>query len=225
MSRVVKDYEVRRTELLDTAQSLFFKKGFEPTSIQEIIDDIGIAKGTFYHYFNSKLDLLDGLIERMLTQTLQAVKPIVDDDQLNALEKFERFFAHIESWKIEHKAFLLEVLRAWYKDRNAVFRQKMRAETISAVAPMLAKIIRQGVAEGVFVTDYPDDLAEVVLQIGQSLSETAVELLLHVEQDDHTLEIITRKVKVREQAIERVLGAPPDSLKIFNLNRIKLWFE
>ena len=98
----------------------------------------------------------------------------------------------------------------------------MRAEIIRAVAPMLAKIIRQGIAEGVFVTDYPDDLAGVVLQIGQSLSETAVELPLHIEQDDHTLEIITRRVDVYEQAIERVPGTPPDSVKISNRNRIKL---
>ena len=79
--------------------------------------------------------------------------------------------------------------------------------------------------EGIFVTDYPEDLAEVILQIGQPLSETATELLLNIEQDEHTLEIITRKVIVYERAIERVLGAPPNSLKLFDLNIIKLWFE
>jgi AcrR family transcriptional regulator len=225
MTRIIKAPDVRRSEILDVTQRLFYLKGYEQTSIQDIITEIGIAKGTFYHYFSSKQDLLDAMIERMIEQTLQTVEPIVNDDQLNALEKFTQFFAYIESWKIENKTFLLEVLKVWHKDENAIFRQKMGVETTRAVAPVLAKIIKQGVVEGIFVTDYPEDLAEVILQIGQPLSETATELLLNVEQDDHTLEIITRKVIVYERAIERVLGAPPNSLKLFDLDIIKLWFE
>ena len=225
MTRIIKAPDVRRSEILDVAQRLIYLKGYEQTSVQDIITEIGIAKGTFYHYFSSKQDLLDAMIERMIDQTLQTVEPIVKDDQLNALEKFTRFFAYIESWKIENKTFLLEVLKVWHKDENAIFRQKMGVETTRAVAPVLAKIIQQGVVEGIFVTDYPEDLAEVILQIGQPLSETATELLLNIEQDEHTLEIITRKVIVYERAIERVLGAPPNSLKLFDLNIIKLWFE
>ena len=225
MTRIIKAPDVRRGEILDVAQRLIYLKGYEQTSVQDIITEIGIAKGTFYHYFSSKQDLLDAMIERMIDQTLQTVEPIVKDDQLNALEKFTRFFAYIESWKIENKTFLLEVLKVWHKDENAIFRQKMGVETTRAVAPVLAKIIQQGVVEGIFVTDYPEDLAEVILQIGQPLSETATELLLNIEQDEHTLEIITRKVIVYERAIERVLGAPPNSLKLFDLNIIKLWFE
>ena len=225
MARIVKNPDVRRGEILDVAQRLFYLKGYEQTSVQDIIDAIAIAKGTFYHYFSSKLDLLDALVERMLSQTVQAVEPIVSDDQLNAIEKFTRFFTYIESWKIENKTFFLEVLKAWHNDENAVFRQKMGVETTKTVAPVLAKIIQQGVAEGVFVTDYPDDLAEIILKIGQPLSETAAKLLLTIEPDDHTLEIITRKVNVYERAIERVLGAPPNSLQLVDLNVIRLWFE
>ena len=225
MTRIIKAPDVRRSEILDVAQKLIYLKGYEQTSVQDIITEIGIAKGTFYHYFSSKQDLLDAIIKRMIEQTLQTVEPIVNDNQLNALEKFTRFFAYIESWKIENKTFLLEVLKVWHKDENAIFRQKMGVETTRAVAPVLAKIIQQGVVEGIFVTNYPEDLAEVILQIGQPLSETATELLLNIEQDDHTLEIITRKVIVYERAIERVLGAPPNSLKLFDLDIIKLWFE
>ena len=225
MTRIVKDYDVRRNEILDVAQQLFYEKGFEPTAIQDIVDDVGIAKGTFYHYFISKMDLLDALIERMLSQTLKSVEPIVDDDQLNAPEKFTAFFAHLHSWKIENKAFFLDVLRVWQKDENAIFRHKLRVMSGRSVVPLLTKIIRQGVAEGVFVTDYPDDLGEILLQIGQSVSETVSELLLRMERDDHTLDIVARKVTVYEHAVERLLGAPSGTLKIFDFNLVKLWFD
>ncbi|MBC8255411.1 MAG: TetR/AcrR family transcriptional regulator [Ardenticatenia bacterium] len=225
MTRIVKDYNVRRNEILDVAQRLFHRKGFEPTAIQDIVDDVGVAKGTFYHYFISKMDLLDALIERMLSQTLKSVEPIVDDDQLNAPEKFTAFFAHLHSWKIENKAFFLDVLRVWQKDENAIFRHKLRVMSGRSVVPLLTQIIHQGVAEGVFVTDYPDDLGEILLQIGQSVSETVSELLLRMEKDDHTLDIVARKVTVYEHAVERLLGAPSGTLNIFDFNLVKLWFD
>jgi AcrR family transcriptional regulator len=225
VTRIVKDYDVRRDEILDVAQQLFYRKGFEPTAIQDIIDNAGIAKGTFYHYFGSKLDLLDALIERMLSQTLKSVEPLVDDDRLNALEKVTGFFARIESWKIENKAFFLDVLRVWQKDENAIFRHKLKVASGRSVIPLLTEIIHQGVAEGVFVTDYPDDLAEILLQIGQSVSETASELLLKIEKDDHALDIVERKVAVYEHAVERLLGAPSGTLKLFDFTRVRLWFD
>ncbi len=225
MTRIVKDYDVRRNEILDVAQQLFYRKGFEPTAIQDIIDDAGIAKGTFYHYFGSKLDLLDALIDRMLSQTLEAVEPLVDDDQLNALEKFTWFFAHIESWKIEHKAFFLDVLRVWQKDENAIFRHKLKVASDRSVNPLLTRIIHQGVAEGVFVTDYPDDLGAILLQIGHSVSDTVSELLLKIEKDNCTLDIVERQVTVYEHAVERLLGASSGTLQLFDLDRVRLWFD
>ena len=225
MTRIVKDYDVRRDEILDVAQQLFFRKGFEPTAIQDIIDEVGIAKGTFYHYFSSKLDLLDALIDRMLSQTLKAVEPLVDDDQLNALEKFTWFFDHIQSWKIEYKAFFLDVLRVWQKDENAIFRHKLKVASDRSVNPLLTRIIHQGVAEGVFVTDYPDELGAILLQIGHSVSDTVSELLLKIEKDDCTLDIVERQVTVYEHAVERLLGASSGTLKLFDLNSLKLWFD
>ena len=94
-----------------------------------------------------------------------------------------------------------------------------------SVNPLLTSIIRQGVVEGVFVTDSPDDLSEILLQIGHSVSENVSELLLKIEKDDHTLDIVERKVAVYEHAVERLLGAPSGTLKLFDLNSVKLWFD
>ncbi len=59
MVRVTKEYDQRLQELLDTARQLFFEIGYEKTSVNDIIDRVGVAKGTFYHYFKTKEDLLD----------------------------------------------------------------------------------------------------------------------------------------------------------------------
>jgi len=61
MVRITKEYHVRKNELLDTAQELFFTQGYEQTTVETIIQKVGVSKGTFYYYFKSKEDLLDKL--------------------------------------------------------------------------------------------------------------------------------------------------------------------
>jgi AcrR family transcriptional regulator len=224
MTRIVKQYDVRRKEILDSAQRLFYSKGYQQTSIQDITNDIRIAKGTFYHYFESKLDLLDALIERMTGEILQTTEPIVADDRLGALEKFSRFFTHIQTWKRERKKFLIDILPVWYHDDNALFRHKLTVESTRTVVPMLANIVRQGIAEGVFVDDCAEDLSEMVLFASQSISETLGEMLLIGNYDVHTLVLIERKLGVYGRAIERLLGAPENSLELFDFDSIRVWF-
>ncbi len=223
MVRIVKEPDVRRNEILDAAQRFFYQKGYEQTSVQDIITEIGIAKGTFYHYFSSKLDLLDATIERMVEQTLQSLEPLVADDQLSALEKFERFFSDITDWKIENKTFLLDLMNILYKDENAILRHKARTASVEKTVPLLAQIIKQGMAEGAFAIEYPADMAEIVFYIGQSLSDTLSKIILNEAHNDDTLAIIERKMIVYHYAIERVLNAPAGSIKLFNLDQVKPW--
>ncbi|UCG25723.1 MAG: TetR/AcrR family transcriptional regulator [Chloroflexota bacterium] len=231
MNRIVKDAEIRRAEILDTAQQLFLQKGYEQTSIQDIIDVIGIAKGTFYHYFDSKSQLLNELIGRMLNQTVQMVEPIVRDENLDALEKFQLYFSEIVSWKTENKAFMLDILRAWYRNENAIFRFKLTAASIEAVVPPLTTIIHQGVAEGVFTTCYPDDIGEIILSTMRSLSEGVALMILNEEERAilneeeraNMLSTMERKSAVHQYAIERLLGAPAGSLQLFDIQRLHEW--
>jgi AcrR family transcriptional regulator len=64
--RVSKKHDVRLHEILDAAQSLFAQKGYEETTVNDILDRVGIGKGTFYHYFQSKEDALAGVISRVV---------------------------------------------------------------------------------------------------------------------------------------------------------------
>jgi len=223
MARIVKEPEVRRSEILDVAQRFFYRKGYEQTSVQDVITEIGIAKGTFYHYFSSKLDLLDAVIERMIEQTLQSLQPLVEDEQLSALEKFERFFSNLADWKVENKAFFLDFVHVWHKDENAILRHKVRAASVKSAIPLLTQIIEQGIAEGTFATEYPADIAEIILQIGQPLSDTLTKIILNETHHDDTLAIIERKIVVYHYAIERVLNAPAGSIKLFDLDQVKPW--
>src|SRR5215467_4961532 len=115
MARIVKEgiYAGKRNAILDVAQRLIYTKGYEQMTIQDILDDLQISKGAFYHYFDSKQALLEALIERMQEEAAQLVSPIVGDARLPALEKLQRAFDMLNRWKTARKEFFLSLLRVW----------------------------------------------------------------------------------------------------------------
>ena len=68
----------KKQRLLDTAFSLFTDKGIKNTSIQEIVDNANVAKGTFYLYFKDKYELQDILIttksDKLFNDALAALR-------------------------------------------------------------------------------------------------------------------------------------------------------
>jgi AcrR family transcriptional regulator len=224
MARVIKDYDERHNEILECAQALFYSQGYEQTSIQDIIDAVGIAKGTFYHYFNSKSNLLDELIRQMLQQSQQLVEPLLADDELTAVEKVRRFFSIISDWKTEKKSFLLRILAAYYDDNNVILRHRMKIETNRMMAPILSEIIRQGVDDGSFETMYAAEMGEIVLTLAQSLSEPLAQLLLDGEGQSTLLPMAEKRAIVHQYALEKLLGAPQGSLPIIEMTNLRQWF-
>ncbi|MEZ4727225.1 MAG: TetR/AcrR family transcriptional regulator [Caldilineaceae bacterium] len=223
MARIVKEYEVRRTEILDVAQQLFYQKGYEQTSIQDILHSVGIAKGTFYHYFDSKETLLKAFIERMIEQIMGIITPIATDTQLNACQKLGRLFVQAHHWKFEHRAVLLQVLGVFYQEENLRLRHALLLSSAEQIVPVWAQIIEQGVQEGVFTTPFAQEAAEILFKLLQSLSETVAFLILSPPED--ATAILEHKVVAYQQAVERILGAPPGALPLFDVDLIKRWLE
>lgn len=224
MVRIVKERTERRNEILDVAQRLVYSKGYEQMTIQDILDGLQISKGAFYHYFDSKQTLLEAIIERMMQEAEQLIMPIVHDPQLPALEKLQRFFAVVARYKTAQKDFLLALMRVWYTDDNALVRQKVQAMGAKWIMPLLTGIIRQGIQEGSLTTSYPDQVGEVVLCLVYGLGETLGEVLLSFEPKRDDMLRVERTVAAYTDALERVLGAPGDSLQLVDNETLSEWF-
>jgi AcrR family transcriptional regulator len=224
VTRIVKEHTVRRNEILDVAQRLVQTRGYEQMAIQDILDELRIAKGTFYHYFDSKQVLLEAVTERIVEQAVQVILPIVRDAHLPAIEKLQRVLDTVGRWKTARKPFFLELMRVWYADDNAIVRAKMEALGIQRVTPLFAEIIRQGSAEGTFTTDYPGQTGSIVMALIGQLSNTLARLLLAGEPLPDGLMGVKRIAAAYSDAVERVLGAPRHSLQIVDHDTIEEWF-
>src|SRR5580700_2480621 len=100
--RVLKQPAVRRAELVDCAQALFLTKGYERTTINDVIEATGLSKGAFYHHFRAKEDLLEAIAERFARQSLAFVGALREGGYLNALQQLNGLLALGRDWKLEH---------------------------------------------------------------------------------------------------------------------------
>ena len=223
MPRTVKEFSVRRNEILASAQKLIYTRGYEQMTIQNILDELQISKGAFYHYFDSKQALLEALIERMTREAEQIVLPIVNDPQMTALEKFQNFFSVSAKWKLERKTFFVELLRVWYKDENLMVRHKLRASGITSFAPMLQTIIQQGKLEGFLNARFPAMAAKLLISMGDDLGDSVSLLILAPEPEIEKLPQLTAIINAYSDAFERIIGAPTGSLQLLGPEQIKEW--
>jgi len=152
------------------------------------------------------------------------VGTVVDDDSLTAVQKFRGYFGMIASLKAERRDFLLQLMKTWYSDDNAIVREKLRHEQVRRVTPHIAAIIRQGVSEGTFALADPDQMARVVLALILDTGDEAGELFMARQAGEIDYDTVRRRFETYQLALERLLGVAPGELALIDEKMLQLWF-
>ena len=215
----------RRDAFLDVAQRLVETKGYEAMSVQDVLDALDVSKGAFYHYFDSKQALLEAVVERFADGGMAAVAPVLNDPKLPALEKLERLFAGIAGWKAERKELVLGIIAVWNSDSNAIVREKLRRLTVRLMVPLLSRVVRQGVTEGVFAVASADETATVLVSLMQGFQDQATQLFIARQADTIPFEVVERTFAGFTLAFERILGISPGSLTLPDKATLDFWFR
>ncbi len=149
--------------ILDVAFRLFMEKGYDRTSIQDIIDHLGgLSKGAIYHHFKSKEDILMAVMERITAGSNHMFLLVQDRSDLNGREKLKTIFKESVSQPVQNDIFTV----APDFDHNPRFLSMLLHDTIEEAAPnYILPIIQEGIADGSIQTDYPKELAELVLLV------------------------------------------------------------
>jgi AcrR family transcriptional regulator len=217
MARVLKEPEHRakRAEILDHAAGLIHTKGYAAMTIQDLLDGLTISRGALYHYFASKESLLEAMVDRMSSDAVDALTPIVRDPDLSAVQKFARYFKASAAVKTEQRDLIGVLLGSWYRDENVLLRQKMTSRALTCTAPLIIEpMIRQGVAEGVFTTAYPQQAGVIVVGVWLTLADSLTTLLFSGEPVAHITAQSRTLLAAGTDSIERILGAAAGSLTI-----------
>ena len=200
MTRVVKKPDVRRKEIIEAARHLFLTKEYDKTSMQSIVDYLDIAKGTIYHYFKSKEELLEAVVEDIVEEDHLRKKELLKEMKGNALEKIQKL-ANVKSIASSHE----DILENLHQPANIEMHIRLLAAAVIKEASLYCEFIKQGCKEKLFKTEHPLECAEFMLSGIQFLTDVGI----HPWKDED----LSRRIQAFPQLIESLLKAPKGSFQ------------
>ncbi|SHH61926.1 TetR/AcrR family transcriptional regulator [Clostridium intestinale] len=168
--RITKEHDERRNEILDIAEKLFHIKGYDKCTINDILKEVGIAKGTFYHYFKSKEEVLDAIVSRYKDVVITRVNEVANNNFITLEEKLLGAFM---SMRIIDQLDS-EMINEMHKTENALLHQKILNQIVIDVAPILVKIIKEGVEKKVWRCKFPLEYMQIFLASSITLTDEGI---------------------------------------------------
>lgn len=184
--------EKRRQELLKIAYGLFLRQGYEETSVDEIIREAGIAKGTFYYHFGSKEQILEEVIYMMLDAEEARARALMAAD----IPLPQKLVGIIASFRPE--AGELPIQDALNRPENLLMHEKINRQMVERMVPLLSAVAEQGVAEGLFACDRIPQRVRIIIILSIALFDER-----HFDGADADVFIDT---------VERILYAQPGTM-------------
>lgn len=220
-------HTARRSEILDAALGLVLSKGYERMTVNDIIGALGISSGAFYHYFGSKPGVLDAIVERIREDSEPLLRRVVDNRDLTAVEKLQDFFDVLDAIRLERRALVIEVLKVWYSDDNAIVRARVEADTYAWRAQLIGQIVRQGATEGAFAVAHPEMAGQIVMALVQAMGTAHASVMLAFAEgtlaEARLAAAVVSIFDAHMDAVERVLGARLDSLRRIDAEAVRDW--
>ena len=188
----MKKGEQRKQELLKIAYRMFIEKGYDNTSIDEIIAEAGIAKGTYYYYFPSKEDTLEAVIDMMINEEVARAKEVVASP-MPIPQKLAAVIYSLRPGQEEQN-----IAKVVESNENIVLHDKLNKRLIAEAVPLLSSIVREGNETGVFNCDQIEERVKMILIICSRL----------FDEDDFTENEVTAFIDVTE----KIFGAQPGTM-------------
>jgi|GEM_PF-306356 len=157
-----KKYNSEQTveNIISIAYKLFTDKGYDKTSMIDIISELGMSKGAVFHHFKSKEDIFKAVVISTANEQMAKLKAFVENElsHLNGRDKITTLLRSTQNANSNHVA---EVMLSKITDPKVIMG--MLEYNIKMSAPILANILKEGIADGSITTEYPEQCAEVIM--------------------------------------------------------------
>ncbi len=159
----------RRAQIMDAAQQLFLAKGYEATTIEDVLTAVGIAKGTLYHHFRSKEAILEGIVARACKEIAERAAQAAKDTSGPTLARLASVMDAARADE-EDIALSQQLLAAG----NQRFHLMSLTQAYALLVPILTQVVAEGVESGELTTTDPTSDVEVILAAGVTLLEGGI---------------------------------------------------
>ncbi len=191
-----------RSNILIAASKLFMEKGFDRTSVSDIINEVGIAKGTLYHHFDSKEEIMDELIAIKTQSIIVKVREIAEDRSMSIEDRFIKSIAAMSIVNQDENKAMMDHMNS---PQNALMHQKINKILLNEIPNILSIIIKDGIAEDVFKTPYPLEAIEIAV--------VYLETLMSRNLLDLGPSQIVSRIEIFFYNFERILGVEQGKLE------------
>ena len=218
----MKKGDARRDELIATAERLFYTKGYEKTSVQDILTEMNYSKGGFYHHFDSKLSVLEAICERRARENCDRARESVSREGRSACATLNALFHSAALWQSDNPGFVALLIQVAYRQDGALMREKMEQCQRALVQEVLEGVLREGVATKEFFLQDVAASASVVLRLYMQFADEIAFLLALEDSEERMIDAMLSSLRAYRMAIERILLAPFGSIVLFEAKELQL---
>ena len=211
---ISKEGDVRKQEFLTATLELFCEKGYDNTSINDIIGKVGVTKGAFYYYFKSKEDILHILADTQVEAIVQITRKIADNEELNAVEKFNLLIEQTHDFRNKNISDRLQLYKLLENNSNSRLVRKISEEIINHGTPEMLKIINQGIEEGLFDVKFPAEAAEFLLQLSIILNSQLQIIMIRKSNNNNKKDTVVNKLAFYEEVLMKILGVKHSDINL-----------
>lgn len=164
-----KESAVRGAELVQAARTLFFEQGVDATSIEQITRAAGVAHGTFYLYFKTKDDAVNAVMAEIASERVEQLAALASAQGPSAIEKLAAVREALVDLSTLGAAPSKDLVSHYHGPEHRDVHDRLAHELNRRLVPVVAGIVRQGVAEGAFEVSDPLAAAAFVLSAAEGL--------------------------------------------------------
>ena len=212
--------EKRKYQIIRTAEDLFYEKGYENTTVQDIIDAVKLSKGGFYHHYTSKEQLLDEICDKKAVAAYLHALEAVEKSANDPVTKFNAIFDKNGLWKEDNKDFLGLLINVAFFKNNLIMRERLKQKSVEKMLPLMQSVVKEGVDKGIFYTIYPAEICHIVLNISNGLNDELAQYILTCGYRAPDMGEIIRILDVYRNVVEKLLDAPFGSITLYQANTL-----
>ena len=213
--------DAKRQAILDTAQRLFYQKGFEQTSVQDILDVLKCSKGSFYHHFESKLSVLETLCDQRAQEAADRAKAVLPNcsDVMMKINCLGYYLFPLRKGEEQFMSLLLPLSAS--KEGVSLNFQYARALT-QCFEPLWEEVLGEAVTQGVCYPVKREGMGQVVLLLLNQCWQQAAQQVMNCLSSQAPIEPgdLLPVLEIYRSSIERLLDAPFASVELMDLEEM-----
>lgn len=216
----MKKGDLRRDSILKTAEQLFSTKGYDNTSIQDVLDALSISKGGFYHYFESKLSLLKAIAQEHGRQRIEGLRQEIATGRLSPIRRINMLLSETILFNHDDPDINALIVKISYIDGDSNLREETRTSMLPELVEMMDSAVEDGMRDGSLFTRVPGQVGRILLLLGYDVNDEMCRMMAEDTADADRVIRAADLLNAYRECCENLLGARIGSIELCNLEQL-----